>query len=72
MKKAGPSSAFFVPGIRSSSRRKSLRAPRRLPAGQGQQNQSCPTGNPHMAAMRKLPVVLFRRTISVLPKSPNQ
>jgi hypothetical protein len=32
----------------------------------------CPTGNSHMAAMRKLPVVLFGHTISVLPKYPNQ
>jgi hypothetical protein len=32
----------------------------------------CPAGSSHMAAMRKLPVVLFGRTISVLPKSPNR
>jgi hypothetical protein len=32
----------------------------------------CPTSISHIPGMRKLPVALFRRTISVLPKSPNQ
>jgi len=32
----------------------------------------CPTGNPHMAGMRKLPGVLLCRSISVLSKLPPQ
>jgi hypothetical protein len=32
----------------------------------------CPTGNSHMAAMRKLPVVLICRRRPALPKTPNQ
>jgi hypothetical protein len=32
----------------------------------------CPTGNSHIAAMRKLPVVLICRKPLVLPKTPNQ
>jgi hypothetical protein len=59
------------PGFRGACHRARIRATRWLHPGYGRSDLP-PRGNSHMAAMRKLPVVLICRRPLVLPKTPNQ
>jgi hypothetical protein len=52
--------------------RSTIAAAFRLTEQRNRDKLICPSGNSHMTGMRKLPVVLLCRSISVLPKAPHQ